>query len=163
MLYKTHVAVTYAATLPLLVSTDSLALGNVIALGLGSVFPDIDNPKSYIGSRSRGISDGIGKLFGHRGMAHSLIGAFIFLVLCRFILSSLHLPMAWSDWFFIGFIAHLIEDSFSRTGVAWLQPIYNKRIQFGFKKIYYSTGGIVETVLFILASAALFFQVYQLI
>ncbi|MER2064505.1 MAG: metal-dependent hydrolase, partial [Alkalibacterium sp.] len=47
MLYHTHLAVTYAATLPLLASTGSLSLGNVIAVGIGSVLPDIDHPKSF--------------------------------------------------------------------------------------------------------------------
>jgi len=74
MQYKTHLAVTYAAVLPALVSTGNLTIGNTVALGVGALFPDIDHPKSFIGNRTGGISHSIGAVFGHRGLAHSLLG-----------------------------------------------------------------------------------------
>ncbi|MFO8069506.1 MAG: metal-dependent hydrolase [Alkalibacterium sp.] len=162
MLYKSHVIVTYAAVLPILVSTDSLTIGNVIALGIGSLLPDIDHPKSFIGNRTRGVSDGISMVFGHRGLLHSIVGVIFFLLASQFILSSFQQPLEWAYWFTAGYIAHLVEDSFSKTGVAWLQPVYNKRIQFGFKLIYYKTGKMSETVLFLAACAGLFYQLVLL-
>ncbi|SFC34444.1 LexA-binding, inner membrane-associated putative hydrolase [Alkalibacterium subtropicum] len=90
MLYKTHLAVTYAATLPVLASTGSLTAGNIIALGIGSILPDIDHPKSFIGNRTRGVSDGMGMVFGHRGLAHSVAGVIFFLLTAHFLLTSLH-------------------------------------------------------------------------
>ncbi|WP_027108566.1 metal-dependent hydrolase [Lacticigenium naphthae] len=160
MLYKTHVTVTYALALPLLMSTDSLFIGNVVALGIGSVFPDIDHPRSYIGRRLQGVSHIVGKIFGHRGLAHSIVGIFFFLYLSRFILFHLQLPIEWGDWFILGYISHMVEDSFSKTGVAWLQPIYNKRIQFGFKRIFYTTGKFTETVIFLISCGGLVYQLF---
>ncbi len=163
MLYKTHLAATYAVALPLLASTNSLTLGNLIAVGIGSVFPDIDHPKSFIGNRTRGISDGVGYLFGHRGLAHSILGVLFFLFASRSLINLLQLPYAWGDWFIAGYIAHLIEDSFSKNGVAWLQPICNKRIQFGFKVLYYRTGKLSETILMLLSTGAVLYHLSKII
>lgn len=163
MLYKTHLAATYALALPLLASTDSLTVGNLIAVGIGSLFPDIDHPKSFIGNRTRGISDGIGFLFGHRGLAHSILGVLFFLFASRSLISLLQLPYEWGIWFIAGYIAHLIEDSFSKNGVAWLQPVYNKRIQSGFKVVYYRTGKLGETILLLLSTGAIIYQLSLII
>lgn len=162
MLYNTHIAVTYAVTLPFLVSTGSLSVGNIIAVGIGSVLPDIDHPKSFIGNRTRGLSDSVGTIFGHRGLAHSLAGVIFFLFAIRFLLTSFQLPLVWADWLIVGYMAHLIEDSFSKAGVAWLQPVYNRRMQFGFKLIYYRTGKVSEKLLYITACLGLFYQVLRL-
>lgn len=163
MRYHTHLAVTYAAAMPILVSTGNMSVGNIVALGIGSVFPDIDHPKSYIGNRTGGISHAIRLVFGHRGLAHSITGVAFFLLISRLLLSVLQLPNEWGDWFIAGYVAHLIEDSFSKTGVAWFQPIFNKRIQFGFKKIYYSTGKPAETIIFLIAFFGLMYQISLLI
>jgi len=163
MQYKTHLAVTYAAVLPALVSTGNLTIGNTVALGVGALFPDIDHPKSFIGNRTGGISHSIGAVFGHRGLAHSVLGIVVFQLIARWLMIVLQLPLEYADWFIIGYTAHLVEDSFSKTGVSWLQPLYPKRIQFGFKKLYYSTGKSSESLLFALASAALFYQIYLLL
>lgn len=162
MRYKTHLIVTYATSLPLLVSSDSLGVGNVVALGIGAIFPDIDHPNSFIGRRMPITSGGMRKAFGHRGMVHSLVGAIVFTAIIRFLLISFNFPLEWGFWFLIGFLAHLIEDSFSKFGIAWLQPIYDKNIQFGFKQIYYITGGVSERIIFIVASALLIYQLVHI-
>lgn len=161
MQYKTHLVVTYAATLPMLVSSDSLTIGNIVVLGIGALFPDIDHPDSFIGQRVPLVSDGVRKVFGHRGIVHSVIGALCFTLLTRFLIAVFDWPVEWSTWFLIGFLAHLIEDSFSKHGIAWLRPIYNKNLQFGFKKIYYTTGGTSEYIVFVLAVAVLIYQLIQ--
>ena len=58
MQYKTHLAVTYAAVLPALVSTG-------------------------------GISHSIGAVFGHRGLAHSILGIVFFHLISRWVLNYL--------------------------------------------------------------------------
>lgn len=163
MLYKTHVAVTYATVLPLMASSGSLSVDNLFALGLDSLFPDIDHPKSFIGNRTGGVSHGVSMVFGHRGPAHSFAGAAVFLLAARALLSFFQLPAEWADWFIVGYFAHLIEDSFSKTGVAWLQPINNKRIQFGFKKVYYRTGKLAETIIFLLACGGILYHLSKIL
>lgn len=162
MQYKTHLVVTYATALPMLVSSDSLTIENLAVLGVGALFPDIDHPGSFIGKRVPIVSDGVRKLFGHRGIVHSLVGAIFFTAVFRFLLLTFDLPIDWATWFLMGFFAHLVEDSFSKHGIAWLQPIYNKNIQFGFKQVYYTTGGGSEWAIFLIASAILIYQIIQI-
>lgn len=163
MLYKTHVAVTYATVLPLMASSGSVSVGSLLALGLGSVFPDIDHPKSFIGNRSKGVSHGLSMVLGHRGLAHSIAGAAFFLFIVRTLFSFFQLPPEWADWFVVGYLAHLVEDSFSKTGVAWFQPLNNKRLQFGFKKVYYRTGKLTETILFLLACGGILYHLSKIL
>ncbi|EXJ22639.1 Membrane-bound metal-dependent hydrolase YdjM, induced during SOS response [Alkalibacterium sp. AK22] len=163
MLYKTHIAVTYATALPLMAMTGPVTVGNLFALGLGSVMPDIDHPKSFIGNRTGGISQGIGKVFGHRGLAHSLLGTGVFYLLAQALITSFNFPSSWLSWFIAGYLAHLVQDSFSRTGVAWLQPVINKRIQFGFRIVYYRTGRTAETIIFWLACGGVLYQFSRLL
>lgn len=162
MQYKTHLAVTYAIALPMLVSSNDLTIENVVVLGIGAIFPDIDHPNSFIGKRMPVTSGSMKKLFGHRGIVHSLVGAVFFTMILRGLLIPLNLPSEWGTWFLMGFLAHLIEDSFSRHGIAWLQPFYNRNIQFGFKQIYYTTGGSSEWAIFIIASAIIIYQILHL-
>lgn len=162
MKYKTHITTTLAASLPVMVATNSLSMGSAIALGLGAVFPDIDEPHSFIGSRMRGISDVINFLFDHRGITHSLTGNLIMGATALLGHYFLNLPLSWAIWFSVGYFLHLVEDSFSKSGVAWLQPFSKQSLQFGFNKIYYVTGGMVENVIFALTFLLLVFQVTQL-
>lgn len=149
MRYRTHLATTFAVSLPLMVSTDALSVGSVSMLALGAVFPDIDEPNSYIGRRLNGISKSFKILFGHRGMTHSIVGW----LAAAFILYTIHisfsLPIELVYWFSAGYLAHLVEDSFSKNGIAWLQPLTKKRFQSGFKIIYYTTGSLIENLIFV--------------
>lgn len=54
------------------------------SLYIGSLFPDIDHHKSYIGSKLPTISTIIRSKFGHRGFMHSLL-----LIYCLIIVSFL--------------------------------------------------------------------------
>jgi len=159
MRYRTHIASTLAIGVPLLIHTNSFTIASAAALTVGSVFPDIDEPHSYIGARTRGISDIIGGVFGHRGITHGLAGLIIS-TLTLFIANRFFgFNNAVVFWFGFGYLAHLIEDSFSKSGVAWLQPLSKDSLQFGFNKLYYVTGSLVETVIMYAFMAVLFLQV----
>jgi len=98
---------------------------------LGSLLPDIDHPRAFI---SRGywsiLSTLIRKTTEHRGWTHSLLGAGLFtgilLVILWYFKASLSLALG----FFVGYISHLISDSFNPTGVNWLWP-KRKRYKIG--------------------------------
>lgn len=77
MQYRTHLATSLVVSLPIMATTDTLTVASITAVGLGAVFPDIDEPHSWIGCRTRGISDFLNKVFGHRGITHSLLGILI--------------------------------------------------------------------------------------
>ena len=72
MKYKTHLTTSLAVALPVLASTGNLTVGNVIAVSFGALLPDIDEQHSWIGRRTRGVSDLMNTVFGHRGITHSI-------------------------------------------------------------------------------------------
>lgn len=116
---------------------------------IGSLLPDIDEPNSYVGRRSFGMSTKVKEAFGHRGMTHSLVvwGAVAAIVLIES--SSL-----FSLGFLLGYLFHILEDFLSIQGVPLLWPFQTKR----YKLPLYRTGGIVEKLLFY-SSFALFIYI----
>jgi membrane-bound metal-dependent hydrolase YbcI (DUF457 family)/biotin carboxyl carrier protein len=97
----------------------TLEPASLVALGLGSILPDIDTSTSNIGQLVPGFSSRIERKFGHRTITHSLLGV-IFLA----IISS---PLIfWNSSVFafllLGFLSHLILDTFNISGVPLLWP-----------------------------------------
>ncbi len=128
----------------------------VVALSanfVGGLAPDIDQSTAELWGRIRGGSIW-GKLFaplfgGHRFISHSILGIFIFGYAVKFFLGAIssilivNMDVVW--WaFMIGFVAHLVMDTFTRDGVPWLFPI---PIKFGippFRALRIKTGGLFE-------------------
>ncbi|KPC97989.1 Inner membrane protein YdjM [Geobacillus sp. BCO2] len=108
MRYSSHViaslclgaAVSAHTTLPF---TAAYTAGLVI----GSLLPDIDEPSSYVGRRSFGVSDKIKEAFGHRGMTHSLIA---WGVLAALVWRDSASPFAMG--LVLGYLFHIVEDFF---------------------------------------------------
>ncbi len=115
-----------------------LVLGGLI----GSIFPDIDNPNSYIGKLTTPVSTVIGHIseaFGktgshHRGVLHDLSVYVAGLVLSYMYFSPL-------IGFFIGCLSHLFLDMFNPMGIPVL---------FGVSKIHLGKikSGSKESVIF---------------
>jgi inner membrane protein len=75
MMAKSHVVVglaTWVAMAPVfhVAAFDPAYLGLAVA---GSLLPDVDHPKSWVGRRTRPISTAIASVLGHRGITHSAI------------------------------------------------------------------------------------------
>ena len=84
-----------------------------ILFTLGSVFPDIDSEKSTIGQYITPISRSI----PHRTITHTL---WVVLILVGF---SIYFQSIYLFAFALGYTIHIVQDSFSRQGIAWLYPI----------------------------------------
>lgn len=94
MKYKTYLTTSLAVALPVLVSTGNLTVGNVIVVSFGALLPDIDEQHSWIGRRTRGVSDLMNMVFGHRRITHSLFGLVLVLIPILFAVFSLELQVA---------------------------------------------------------------------
>ncbi len=147
-------ALTYTvATLPL--SHMSLATGLVAFAAnlIGGLTPDIDQPTADLWHKlpggtvySRFITPFLG---GHRYISHSLLGIFLFGFLAKYILQLMShsllvdIHIVW--WaFMLGFVSHLVMDTFTKEGVPWLFPI---PLKFGIPPIQFlriKTGGLIE-------------------
>ncbi|MEG1929484.1 MAG: metal-dependent hydrolase [Niameybacter sp.] len=90
---------------------------------IGSLLPDIDHPKSFLGRWVRPISNILYGTVGHRTFTHS----FLFIALIGFLVSHFDL------WLGVGVAAgvfsHILLDMTSRAGVAFLYPFVKKRIK----------------------------------
>jgi inner membrane protein len=118
---------------PLNQMTLSTALVAIIANMIGGIAPDIDQPTAPLW-RLLPIGGVVGRIFkpfmgGHRFLSHSLLGLLIFGVAWHYVLQFLKPVMPTIDitlvwWsFMIGFLSHLVMDTFTKEGVPWLLPV----------------------------------------
>lgn len=144
------------------------ALVALAANMIGGIAPDVDQPTAPFW-RNLPIGSMFGKFFGkmlggHRFLSHSILGVLLFSFLFRIVLNVLHpsfpnlnMDIIWSA-FMIGFVSHLVMDSFSKEGVPWLLPI---PIKFGIPPIQslrIVTGGLTEK--FILFPGLILLNIY---
>ena len=151
MQFRTHLTTSIVVALPVLAVTDTLTITNITAVCLGALIPDIDEPNSFIGQRTRGVSDLIHAAFDHRGMTHSLVGIAFTSILMLFMAIVTPISFITALCVVFGYCLHIIEDSFSVSGVKWLLPFSKKRYQSGFHVISYRTGGWAEMGVFFIS------------
>lgn len=141
------------ATQPLNPISLSTAMVAISANLIGGLAPDIDQPTADLWNRLPGGSI-VGRIItpilgGHRFISHSLLGIVVFGVVTKWLLDMassvvlVDMNVVWAS-FMIGFISHLVMDTFTREGVPWLFPL---PISFGFpplRLLRLKTGGLVE-------------------
>lgn len=90
-------------------------LSLVLAVVLGSLFPDIDIATSKLGKYNP-----LTPFMKHRGRMHTLL----ILGLIALPLSQINTSMA--KGFFFGYLMHLVADTFTPRGIMWLYPFSKK-------------------------------------
>lgn len=158
------------ATQPLTQVSFATVLVAFSANMLGGLAPDIDQSTSSFWHKFRAgtfLGHFIAPLIGgHRFLSHSIIGVILFGILLSYFLAAINtillVDMRYVWWaFMIGYVSHLITDSFTRDGVPWLFPI---PIRLGFppiRALRFKTGGFIEKFLIfpllMLANGLLFY------
>jgi inner membrane protein len=156
---RTHDLAAFTA-LNLIIVTQALpnlSLGTALvafsANMVGGLAPDLDQPTTDFWHKLRagGI---LGKLIspllgGHRYISHSIAGMLIFGFIAYWILNFaksfliVDTNLVWWS-FMIGYVSHLIMDSFTKEGVPWLFPL---PFRLGFPPLAFlrlKTGGLIE-------------------
>jgi len=134
MMFKTHIVISLLVALivfPIFSINKGLFL---LVFLIGSFFPDIDSPYSFIGRKTKIL----GWLFRHRGLFHS-IWMLISLSVGIWVLFS---NATYSIVFGLGYLVHLITDAVTKEGIYPLYP-FRFRIR-GFIK----TNSVAEKVVF---------------
>lgn len=115
------------AGLVAIATTDAVGV-HLVAAGLaafafvvGSLLPDIDSPTSILGRLLPSLP------LEHRGITHTIWAAGV-LGLAWFATWAASgtwaiVAQAFLGGLFLGYVGHLVWDSFSRAGVAWLYPV----------------------------------------
>ena len=119
MMAGSHVALGVAAwfaAAPLmdLPAMDPICLGLAVA---GSLLPDIDHPKSWVGRRIHPLSDFIAAIVSHRGATHSALAA----AACWWFLFHDNVPRVTVAPILVGYLSHLAGDLLTPRGLrlAW--------------------------------------------
>ncbi len=92
------------------------------AVFIGSLIPDIDHPKSWLGKRLWFISHPLARIFGHRGLTHSLLGLAIISILVCIGFSSQLQERITILAFCLGYSLHLLADWNTSSGIPLLWP-----------------------------------------
>jgi inner membrane protein len=121
MMARSHVLVglaTWIAAAPALHvrSLDPIYLGLVVA---GSLLPDIDHPKSWVGRRTRPISTAIAATFSHRGVTHSAIAV----IGLTMLLLHAGYRRGGVTALIIGYLSHLAADMLTPQGLRLAWPL----------------------------------------
>jgi len=103
----------------------------------GALLPDIDTPRSKLGSKLGIFSKLIKMIFGHRGIIHTIWGMLLICGLFWFFVNRVY-----GIALFIGFFSHLVIDAFTKKGINFLHPFSKMKIA-GFIE----TGTMEETIL----------------
>lgn len=118
---------------------------------IGAFVVDIDTSHSNVGRKMKPFSWFIEILFGHRGFFHSLVAAFLFLLLSIYLFNVSFLAFAPV----LGYLSHIFLDAFTLSGVPLLKPFYERRLSGPV-----SAGGVVEYVIFSAITLIDFYLVY---
>ena len=99
---------------------DAELISEYFIVMLGVALPDIDHPKSTIGSRIKWLSYPIWAFFGHRGITHSLlfVGGLFYL--------SIKLDIMEIKLLSFGAALHLLGDYLTPSGIPIFYPIGKK-------------------------------------
>lgn len=121
MMARSHVIVgiaSWIAAAPVLHihPLDPVALGVVVA---GSLLPDIDHPKSWVGRRTRPLSTAIATTFSHRGITHSAIAV----IALALLLTHAGYQRAGIAALVIGYLSHLAADMLTPQGLRLAWPL----------------------------------------
>ncbi|WP_427910126.1 metal-dependent hydrolase [Pelotomaculum schinkii] len=154
MLFPTHFV--GGALTALIFSTNGDAKTTVIAAvtgGIAALLPDIDSPKSFLGSRVPLAPSAIRMTLGHRGPLHSLAAAGAVYVLFQWYLPQVltGLSLGLNYWIFWGYASHLLLDMLTPEGVPLLWPVQGR-----LAVPIASTGSILERFMVFPAVSSLF-------
>lgn len=121
MMAKSHVALglaTWVVAAPLLhlPPLDPLYLGLAAA---GSLLPDVDHPKSWVGRRTRPFSSAIAATLGHRGVTHSAVAVLALVAL----LSHAGYRRGTVSALAVGYLSHLAADMLTPQGLRLAWPL----------------------------------------
>lgn len=111
----------------------------------GSLLPDIDHPKSWLGRRILFLSLPISAIFGHRGITHSFLAVAAVAWGMWYLIAHWQLSAGWSVFAVgigAGYLSHLLGDWASNSGVPLMWP-NTRRFSMTYTLM---TGGVFERV-----------------
>jgi inner membrane protein len=135
-------------------SDQSFCLGLV---ALGSLLPDIDDPRSWIGRRLWPVSMSLSSITRHRGPTHCLLACLAVSICLAVIYWSYPKSALYYIAFGLGYFSHILGDFFTKEGVALFWP-NKKRFRFPWA---FRTNSLTEQVVAIILGFVLAGELYH--
>lgn len=105
------------------------ALSVCVPALIGSVLPDVDNQKSWLGRKIKPIAFVINKVFGHRTIFHSLLLPLMICCVMYFKLGNWnYMENIYFISFLTGYMGHLLQDALTHGGTPLLYPFIKSNI-----------------------------------
>ncbi len=126
--------------------------------GVAGLLPDIDHPNSVLGKRVPMISYPIAKVFGHRGITHSLFATCLIAYAIYALSVSQNIPLLKDIILLplmIGYLSHLLGDLLTPAGVPLFWP-YRKNFSIGLFKTdsWLETAFVYSLIFFTLMTSS---------
>lgn len=128
-----------------------------LGLLLGSLLPDVDSKRSILGRFVPFVED----IIGHRTYTHTIWVALLLSGLAYYV----DIMFLWMV--VVGYIFHIIQDSFSIQGVDWLYPFGKGYRSYGGAKIkngfhigIYRVGGVIESIIAVAMVILMVYMIY---
>lgn len=137
------------AVLSLMEGLDEISKVTIVSGAIfGSLLPDIDHTKSFMGRKAPIVSHVVAATFKHRGFLHTpvfIIISAVFLFVAAPLITNVDISRTFS--FFTkglipGMVTHILLDSFNKGGIPWLWPVTDKR----FRLLSIKTDSVLESV-----------------
>lgn len=172
MMSSTHIALALAAAKFIYPPVQPLDWALV---SLGAIAPDFDagggmitRPSRWIpglprlfghvmDSTTRLVSQATREVIGHRGPLH-----YPLIALGLWLLATIA-SLPWLRYIAFGYIAHILADGLTRSGVPLLGPFSKRDVGFLPKKLRIRTGGALEQLLGLAVWGYLGFSLYQVL
>ena len=95
-----------------------------MAAAIGGLLPDLDHPESVLGRRLPLVSIPLARIFGHRGMTHSLLAVAV-MTTGLVAITAIH-QWGLAAWLLppliVGYLSHILGDSMTPSGVPLFWP-----------------------------------------
>ena len=121
----------------------SIATG--VGCVLGGVLPDIDTKQSIASNDLKVTGFIVRHTVGHRGVVHTPIFGLVLSIVIGLILLITPIPVSFAAGLFLGYILHLIQDTFTKRGIMWLFPV--SRHYFAVYKVKSGKSSFIETLI----------------
>lgn len=150
MLAKSHISlgllggiVAYPLALKLNISQEFYLTLLLPLILLGSLLPDIDEPRSFIGRKLPFISRIVSLSFSHRGFTHFLLFPLIFIAIGIVFFHSIISPCLFAIAY--GIFLHQIGDMLTISGIPYyFFPLSKKKAILLPKPLRFRTGSLAE-------------------
>jgi membrane-bound metal-dependent hydrolase YbcI (DUF457 family) len=131
----------------------------ILVAVVGSIMPDIDYPRSLVGTIFRPISAFLENRYGHRTVTHSLLGWLIaslgFGLIIAVLMLVIHneefaiLAPRWAAAFSLSYFSHLLLDMFNKRGSQMFWPDQGRDVIPKYYKLRTESGAPIEVAIFL--------------